>query len=51
MKYAAPDLKMLKKGRLTNEMKDIIFEYMDDELMTPEVHEVWEGFAKKRERF
>jgi hypothetical protein len=31
-------------------MKDILFEYMDDALMTPEVHEVWEQFAEERER-
>ena len=43
LKYEAPDLRTLKKGKLTSEMKDLLFEHMlSDVLMTPELHHVWE---------
>ena len=44
-----PDLRTLKKGKLTNEMNNILFEHTDDVLMTAEVHEVWEGFNEEGE--
>lgn len=42
LKYKPPKVKTLRKASLTLEMEEILMEYMDHNLMTAELNEVWQ---------
>ena len=41
LKYSAPDLRELENMKPTDEMKELLMGYVDEELMTDDVREIW----------
>ena len=49
LKYDTPNVKDLKKARLTEEMEEILMEYMDHEMMSAQLHRVWQRINFERD--